>query len=150
MRFNCEERIKKERFLTLVDRLFDSDTALAKLKRPTNSPPDCYLLVHELASTGCLAIPFQMRSLRRTRLAHQTANCTILNFSHETFVECCKTSSKLHQGKTAGMLDMFSQCYLFRIPSNPHRDRGEKRELFLGLISTCTFCTSGLQRTGGD
>lgn len=43
--FNCEERIKKERFLTLVDRLFDSDTALAKLKRPTNSPPDCYLLV---------------------------------------------------------------------------------------------------------
>ena len=25
---------------------FDSDTALAKLKRPTNTPPDCYLLVY--------------------------------------------------------------------------------------------------------
>ena len=131
MRFNCEERIKKERFLTLVDRLFDSDTALAKLKRPTNSPPDCYLLVHELACTGCLAIPFQMRSLRRTRLAHQTANCTILNFSHETFVECCKTSSKLHQGKTAGMLDMFSQLLSFSDSFQPSpRQRRETRAFF--------------------
>merc|ERR1719421_1196135 len=44
--FNADETLKRDRVLTLVDRLFDSDTALAKLKRPTNTPPDCYLLVY--------------------------------------------------------------------------------------------------------
>merc|ERR1719456_851053 len=35
---NADETLKRDRVLTLVDRLFDSDTALAKLKRPTNTP----------------------------------------------------------------------------------------------------------------
>merc|ERR1719473_2027463 len=44
--FNLDENLKKERVLILLDRLFDSDTALAKLKLPIHKPPDCYMLIY--------------------------------------------------------------------------------------------------------